>query len=274
MWQKGDGIFCHGIEGEKEKEEDDDSDYEDNYDHGDDWDPEELLVDSEGEDSNNDNNNNNNNNNMEEDDNGYTASERAYMNAISILEDDVEMVEEEQQEQEQEQEQDPEQEQEEDKDERYYLREEKALENLAVINKFRLYINEAQSMQQQARIAVGQAKEDTEKKMPVEHMHIVAMVDFCQNVQLPPHKMDQPGKTYSFVPLNIFVLGVVDCNSKKDHLHAYMYTEAEGGKGGNLVASMIMKYLFDRGLLDGQQRYKLIIVMENCSGQNKNKMVI
>ena len=97
-------------------------------------------------------------------------------------------------------------------------------------------------------------------------MYIVANVDFCQNIQLPSHKKDQPGKTYFFVPLNIFVLGIVDCNSKKDHLHAYMYTEAEGGKGGNLVASLIMKYLFDRGLLDGQQRYKLTIIMDNCSG--------
>ena len=65
-----------------------------------------------------------------------------------------------------------------------------------------------------------------------------------------PTKKDQPRETYFFVPLNIFVLGIVDCNSKKDHLHAYMYTEAEGRKGGNLVASLIMKYLFDRGLLD------------------------
>ena len=111
------------------------------------------MVDSEDEDSNN----NKDDDNMEEDADGYTACERAYMNAISILEDEVDMVEEEQQ-----QEQDPEQE--EEKDERYYLREEIALENVAVINKLRLHINEAQSMQQQARIAVGQAKEDTEKR--------------------------------------------------------------------------------------------------------------
>ena len=27
MWQKGGGMFCHGIEGEEEKEDDDDSEY-------------------------------------------------------------------------------------------------------------------------------------------------------------------------------------------------------------------------------------------------------
>ena len=53
-----------------------------------------------------------------------------------------------------------------------------------------------------------------------------------------------------------------------------MYTEAEGGKSGNLVASLIMKYLFDRGLLERRQRYKLKIIMDNCTGQNKNNHVI
>ena len=120
-------------------------------------------------------------------------------------------------------------------------------------------------LQQQARIEVGQAKEDTHNKVPVEHMHIVAIVDFCQNVQLPLHKKDQPGETYFFVPLNIYVLGIVDCNSEKSYLHAYMYTEAEGGKGGNLVASLIMKYLFNRRLLDGRQWYKLTIIVDNCT---------
>ena len=64
------------------------------------------------------------------------------------------------------------------------------MEKVAVINDSRLQINEAQSIQQQARIAVGQAKEDIYNKVPVEHMHIVAIVDFCQNVQLPSHKKD------------------------------------------------------------------------------------
>ena len=140
------------------------------------------------------------------------------------------------------------------------------MENVAVINKLRLYINEARSIQQQVRIAVGQAKGDTYNKVPVKHMHVVVIVDFCQNIQLPSHKKDQPGETHFFVPLNIYVLGIVDCNSEKSYLCAYMYTEAEGGKGGNLVVSLIMKYLFDQGLLDGRQRYKVTIIMDNCTG--------
>ena len=50
MQQKGGGMFCHGVEGQEEKEEDDsdlDLDYKDNYDHWDDWEREELLSDKE-----------------------------------------------------------------------------------------------------------------------------------------------------------------------------------------------------------------------------------
>ena len=87
MWQKGGGMFCHGIEGEEEKEEDDDSDYESNFDHEDNWDPEELVIDLEEDEESNDN--------KEEDDDGYTASERAYTNFTLEDDNNVEMVEEE-----------------------------------------------------------------------------------------------------------------------------------------------------------------------------------
>ena len=53
-----------------------------------------------------------------------------------------------------------------------------------------------------------------------------------------------------------------------------MYTEAEGRKGAHAVASLIMKYLLDQGLLDGRKCYKLTIIMDNCTGQNKNNHVI
>ena len=73
-------MFCHGIEGEGEKVEGDsdlDSDYyEDGYDHVDNWDLEELVVNLEDEEESN-------NNNKEEDDNRCTASECVYMNAIN-----------------------------------------------------------------------------------------------------------------------------------------------------------------------------------------------
>ena len=55
MWQKGGGMYCHGIEREEKKEEEGNLDYKDDYNHGDDWDAEELVVNSEDEESNDDN---------------------------------------------------------------------------------------------------------------------------------------------------------------------------------------------------------------------------
>ena len=100
------------------------------------------------------------------------------------------------------------------------------------------------------QIAVAEEKLDTQNKVSIAQIRVVAIVEFYQNIQLPSHKKDQPGKTYFFVPPNVFVLRVVDCNSLKNCICSYMYTELEGGKGGNTVVSLIMKYLLDQGLLD------------------------
>jgi hypothetical protein len=57
-------------------------------------------------------------------------------------------------------------------------------------------------------------------------------------------------------------------------LHAYGYGEEHGGKGEKNVASLLMKHLDDRGLLDGTKRKTLNVVMDNCAGQNKNNNVL
>ena len=100
------------------------------------------------------------------------------------------------------------------------------------------------------------------------------IVDYCQNIQIPSFLKDQPGAVYFFVPLNVYCLGIVDCNSLKDHLHVYMYSEAEGGKGGNEVATLIMKYLSNKGYIEGITQLDLFIIMDNFSGQNKNNYVL
>ena len=71
-------------------------------------------------------------------------------------------------------------------------------------------------------------------------------------MEMPFFGKDQPGETYYFTPKTINLLGIVDCNQEKEVLHAYAYSEEEGSKGGNNVASLIMKHLVDRGLLDGK----------------------
>ena len=66
---------------------------------------------------------------------------------------------------------------------------------------------------------------------------------------------------------------MVDCSSQK--LAALMYTEDVGKKGGNNVASLIWANLTRLGIVGTTEPFKeLNIVMDNCGGQNKNRMVL
>ena len=58
---------------------------------------------------------------------------------------------------------------------------------------------------------------------------------------LPSFASEQPGATYYYSPLNVYVFGVVD--AAIDKLYAYMYMEDIGKKGGNNVASLLMHHL-------------------------------
>ena len=93
-------------------------------------------------------------------------------------------------------------------------------------------------MRRLAQFSTAAAKKCTTDKVDDDKMEITLIVDYCQNLQLPSFNKDQPGETYFYVPMNVYCLGIVECNSTKDKLHAYMYTEKEGGKGGNNVTSL------------------------------------
>jgi len=136
------------------------------------------------------------------------------------------------------------------------------------------HIRKAISMRKLVKALVEEAKKCTADQVDARDLCITLIVDYCQNMDMPSFRRDQPGVTFFYVPMNIFCLGIVDCNPPKDILHAYMYDEGQGDKGGNNVASLIMKFLKDNGLLDGIKRKKLSIVMDNCGGQNKNNFVI
>jgi hypothetical protein len=65
-----------------------------------------------------------------------------------------------------------------------------------------------------------------------------------------------------------------DDGNETDHLYFHAYKEGYGAKGRNNVASMLMKTLDSLGLLKEQATEELNIVMDNCSGQNKNNHVL
>jgi hypothetical protein len=102
------------------------------------------------------------------------------------------------------------------------------------------------------------------------------VADFAQNMYIPNFASEQPGATYYYSPMNAFVFGVVDASIQK--LSAYIYTEDVGRKGGNNVASLLMLHLertgiFNEAATKGPLK-ELNFVMDNCSGQNKNRHVL
>jgi hypothetical protein len=136
------------------------------------------------------------------------------------------------------------------------------------------HIEDATSMRELCRKVVEEAKAATRDNVADSEMVITIVADYCQNMEMPFFGKDQPGDTYYYTPKTINMFGIVNCNAVKDILYAYGYGEEHGGKGGNNVASLLMKHLADRGLLDGVKRKTLNVVMDNCPGQNKNNFVL
>jgi hypothetical protein len=96
------------------------------------------------------------------------------------------------------------------------------------------------------------------------------VVDYSQNISVPQVGLEQPGRTYFLSPLSVYVFGIVNCAQQGGTLDAYIYGEGKGKKGGNNVASLIMKFLEQQGWLkdpssDGfEMGYELNIIMDNC----------
>ena len=76
-------------------------------------------------------------------------------------------------------------------------------------------------------------------------------------------------------PKNGHCFGIADVTPTQAHLHAYIYQEETGNKGGNSVASLVMRHLVDEGvIIPGRLGGKLTLIFDNCPGQNKNNHVL
>ena len=108
------------------------------------------------------------------------------------------------------------------------------------------------------------------------------VVDYGQNMELPLFSSQQPGTVYYYSPIGVYNLGVVnhayDYGNKRDptyHMDAHVYHEGVGKKGSNCVASFILKSLRRQGVIrDNDIGGHLVIVFDNCAGQNKNNTIM
>jgi len=139
--------------------------------------------------------------------------------------------------------------------------------------KIGLHVREAANMRTLANEARARCREDAVNNKPVDQRTITLVADFSQNMELPLFGAEQPGETYYYTPLTVNAFGIVDTSTEPEHLHFYLYEEFVGRKGGNNVASLLIHHLHQRGLMTRSKR-KLVVIMDNCAGQNKNKMVL
>ena len=88
------------------------------------------------------------------------------------------------------------------------------------------------------------------------------------------HGNKQPGETYYYSPLGVFIFDITNYANEK--LNSYVYDDGEAKKGGSLiyknwVEEGIIKQWEDSGKIPGN---RLTLVFDNCFGQNKNHMVL
>ena len=142
------------------------------------------------------------------------------------------------------------------------------------IQKAHKHVRAAKVQRQEARKRMQEARDDLDAGKPVCKRRIVKIMDYSQNLYLPNFGAEQPGETYFYSPLNVYQFGIVDCSEKEDKLHAYVYREFEGKKGGNNVVSCLLENFKEWGFFANVQEGEITINADNCTGQNKNKTVI
>jgi hypothetical protein len=146
-------------------------------------------------------------------------------------------------------------------------------EREARIIKAHKHVAHAKKQRELLNLKVQEARDDAALKVPHRLRRYCLVADYCQNMALPHFGGEQPGETYYYSPLGVYCFGVVDPTI--DKLFAHLYTEGQGQKGGNNVASLIMKTLKHINILNEDEAGReLSIVMDNCGGQNKNRMVL
>ena len=143
------------------------------------------------------------------------------------------------------------------------------------------HIAQARAQRTYVNECIRLAKQDYTDNLYFYCRRFVITFDYAQNLGIPHFGDEQPGDTYYFSPLNLYVFGVANNALPNNHLHGYLYHEGEGKKGAVNVASMVMHYIktylipadFNPRTTSNLSN-KITFVADNCIGQNKNNTVI
>ena len=149
-----------------------------------------------------------------------------------------------------------------------------------IMEKAAIHAKAAKEMRRLIDDRIKEAHEDATNNVPHAERHYVRVMDYAQNLDIPHFGDEQPGETYYYSPLNVFVFGIADVTVQPTHLYAYCYDEGTGKKGANNVASLLMHHLKSQQILKEDENGNpimgkcLTIAADNCTGQNKNNTVL
>ncbi len=103
---------------------------------------------------------------------------------------------------------------------------------------------------------IAEARQHVINNVHHPETHYVAIGDFCQNMEFPWLGAEQAGEMYYYTPSSVYCFGLVNTahnyndgmHEVSDHMHAHVYEECMGGKGGSNVASLIRRGLGPKGM--------------------------
>jgi hypothetical protein len=148
------------------------------------------------------------------------------------------------------------------------------------------HVEQARAQRLLVNTKIAKARVDRSIDIPHYERTYTLICDYGQNMALPHFGSSQPGDTYYLTPLSLYIFGVADMSyigregEEEDQSYAHLYKEAFGEKGGNNVASLVVKSLKQLKLMQNDSNgnpikgKELNLITDNCAGQNKNNHVI
>ena len=147
-----------------------------------------------------------------------------------------------------------------------------------LVSKYYFHVKQFTEMRDLVRDFSKKGKKHHDENVVWEERSVVEFGDYAQNMDMPHFGSEQPGDIYYYSPLGIYVFGLVDTSGCKSKLTAFYYKEGVGKKGGNNVASLLWKNANSKSHIKRSEQdgalNEYVLTMDNCGGQNKNRMVI
>ena len=128
------------------------------------------------------------------------------------------------------------------------------------------------AQREESQVYMAKAIQDLVAKVPLGLMTMVLTMDMSQNGTVPSLGADQCGDFYYMSPLIEYIFGI--CNNATHFMDCYIWGEGTAARGADNIVSCLNTYLTKYGVVNGTKLKELVIIADNCAGQNKNNCVI